>query len=428
MPRFWKVITLVVAAFLYGATVYRALTLAVTVDEAYTYTQFVSRPLLAAAADYDANNHVLYTLLAKTATTAFGPSDLTLRLPALAGAALFHVSLYRLLLGLAGPGWWLPLAFFTLGLSLLLDPPSGWGRRLAGIALGLCAAANFTFLFPVFGLLAGLLWLERRQGLFAACWAAGAGGALLAVPLWHAQREHFYFGGDSLLTSLGTLMGGSLTRNLGERGGPVQPAMAIMVLTLAAAVVAGVVLRERYWPLFLLASSIAPSVLLLVASHTALGLAYPHGRTGIAWLLLAGLSLTALAARFRPALWLGAPTAIVALYFYWQTGSTSSTMEWQWDAGKRAIAERIAARPRAKGQKVRVAASSPMFHTLNYYRRIGGWDWMEDVKGDADILQGHFDYYVLFGADRRWAERQGMTVLYEHRAAGSILAKKAAGE
>lgn len=453
MPRPAKVITFVLAAFLYGEAVYRAVTLSVTIDEAYTYTQFVSRPLPAAAIDYDANNHVLYTLLAKATTSAFAPSDLTLRLPALAGAALFYASLYRLLAGLAGPGWWLPLAFafiggntfladllplargyglalafFTLALSLLLDPPSSRDRRLVGIALGLSVAANLTFLFPAAGLLVGLIWLERRQGLIATAWAAGTSGALLAIPLWHAKREHFYFGADSLLTSLGTLMGGSLTRNLGERGGPVEPAMAIMVVTLAAAVVVGSALRERSRALFLLASSIAGGVLLLVSGHYTVGLVYPHGRTGIAWLLLAGLSLTALGARFPPALWLAAPLAITALFYYQQAWSTATTIEWAWDAGTRAICERIAGQPRASGQTIRIAASPLMSHTINYYRRTRGWEWMEDVKADADIKHGHFDYYVLLDADRLWAQTQGMTVLYEHRAAGSILAKKAAGE
>ena len=453
MPRFWKLITLAVAAFLYGAAVYRAATLSVTIDEAYTYTQFVSRPLLAGAADYDANNHVLYTLLAKAAIAVFGPSDLTLRLPALAGAALFYASLYRLLLGLAGPGWWLPLAFafiggntfladllplargyglalafFTLGLSLLLDPPSSRSRRLVGIALGLCMAANLTFLFPAAGLLAGLIWLERKQGLIATAWAAGTSGVLLAMPLWQAKREHFYFGADSLLTSLGTLMGGSIMRNLGERGGQVQPAMAIMAVALAAAVVAGFVLRERSRALFLLASSIAGGLLLLVAGHYAAGLVYPHGRTGIVWILLAGLSLAAIGARFRPALWLAAPIAIAALFYYQRAWSTATTIEWAWDAGTRAICERIAAQPRANGQTIRIAASPLMSHTINYYRRTRGWEWMEDVKADADIRNGHFDFYVLLDADRLWAQTQGMTVLYEHRAAGSILAKKADGE
>ncbi len=453
MPRFWKMLTLVLAAVLFSAAVYRAATLSVTIDEAYTYTQFVSRPLLEAAVDYDANNHVLYTLLAKASTAVFGPSDPALRLPALAGAAMFYLSLYRLLLALVGSGWWLPLAFasiggntflvdllplargyglamafFTLGLSLLLDPPTGWGRRLAGIALGFCVAANLTFLFPVAGVLAGLIWLERRPGIIAACWAAGAGGVLLVVPLWHAKREHFYFGGDSLLTSLGTLMGGSLTRNLREREGPVQPAMAIMTLALAAAMVAGTALRERSRALFLLSSSIASGVLLLVIGHFAAGLVYPYGRTGIAWILLAGLSLAAIGARFRPALWLAAPVAIIALFYYQRAWSTATTIEWAWDAGTRAICERIAAQPRANGQTIRIAASAPMSHTINYYRRTRGWEWMEDVKADGDIQHGNFDYYVLLDADRRWAETQGMTVLYEHRAAGSILAKKAAGE
>ena len=95
-----KAITLALAAFLFGSTVYRAVTLSVTVDEAYTYTQFVLPPALAGAGEYDANNHVLHTLLVKLSTRALGASDVTLRLPALAGAALFFTALYRMLVHL----------------------------------------------------------------------------------------------------------------------------------------------------------------------------------------------------------------------------------------------------------------------------------------------------------------------------------------
>ena len=442
-----KAITLALAAFLFGSTVYRAVTLSVTVDEAYTYTQFVLPPALAGAGEYDANNHVLHTLLVKLSTRALGASDVTLRLPALAGAALFFTALYRMLVQLAGPGsWWLPLGYalaggntligdllplargyglalglFTLGLSLLLDDERR-RRQWAGVALGLSVAANLTLAFPVCGLLAGVLWLDRRAGIGTAAIAAGSAAALLAVPMRNAMGATFYFGADSLLVSLRSLVGGSLTRNLSEAGGPVPAGIAAMAAVLIATVVIGVWRGRNDRALFLMAASIGMGLALVAAAHYGAGFPYPHGRTGLAWILLTAVALAGLAVRFRAVAVLAAPVGLAALFCYGQAWSTAATIAWEWDAGTRSIAEVIAARTRPPGRGVvRVGSSGPMSHTLNYYRVTRGWDWMADVTRD-DIRQGRYDYYAVFGDDRAWVESQAMTVLYEHPVARSILA------
>ena len=445
LPLACRALSLVLLGLLFGVTVYRAVTQSITIDEAYTASQFVWRPLGAMAAEYDANNHVLYTLLAKL-TTAWGTTDLTLRLPALVGAALFFAALYRLLGQLAGGGpspWWMPmgaaligantyildmlplargyglaLGLFTLGLSLLLD--KAWS--MAGLALGLAVTANLTLLMPVAGLLAGAVWLDRRAAAGSALTAALTAAALLAAPLWHAGREHFYFGTDSPVTSLASLMGGSLTHDWSERGGPVPGGAIVAALLLAAAVAAGFGAREAGRPLFLLASTISIGALLLAAAHYLTGLPYPYGRTGLYWILLIGAGLVGLAARFRIAAWIGAPVVLAAVWFYAAAWSTEFTTDWVYDAGTRAIAERIAARPRPNAQPVRVGASAPLSFSLNYYRLTRGWTWMAEVTRD-DVRQGAYDYYAVYGPDREWAEEsQHMTVLYRHKAAGSILA------
>lgn len=450
MPRPWPIVACIPLSILFGAAVYRAATLSITVDEAYTYTQFVSRPIPAVLAEYDANNHILYTLLAKLTTSVFGAGDLALRLPALSGAALFLAALYRLLRQLAGATLWLPLGvvligantyvadllplargyglalgLFTLGLSLLLDGEAeDASPRMAGLALGLAVTANLTFLFPVAGLVAGMIWLDRRAGLGAGAAALGIAALLLAAPLWNAGREHFYFGADTWVDSAGSLMGGSLTHDWSERGGPVPAGSVILAAVLATTVAAGWMLRVQSRPLWLLGCSIAMSSLLLAAGHAAAGLPYPYGRTGIYWLLLCGAGLVALAARFRSAALACLAITLAASYFYARAWSTGATIEWVWDSGTRAIAEMVAAQPRSPdGRRVRIGVSGPVSHTLNYYRRTRGWTWLEDVKQD-DFRQGEYDFYVLFEGDREWAAAQHLTVLYEHPIAHSFLAAR----
>jgi len=312
----------------------------------------------------------------------------------------------------------LALALFTLALSLLLDEEAP-SPRLAGASLGLSVAANLTFLFPAAGLLLGIAWLDRRRAVAPMAWAAGVASVLWAVPLLHASRGDFYYGVDSLFRSAVSLMGVSLERNGSEE----SLAVKVGIGTMLAAFIATAVCARQSRSLFLLGSSIVGGLSFLLAGHYAAGVLYPYGRTGIAWLLLCGLSIAALAGRFRGVRLGGAPIAFAALYFYARAWSTEATVDWDWDAGARTIAERIAAQPRPAGRKVLVAASGHMPHTLNYYRRIHGWTWLEDIKLGG-VRQGNFDYYVLGEEDRQWAEAEHMAILYEHPAARSILATR----
>src|SRR4029453_17802419 len=56
------------------------------------YHDFVSGSWHQALTFYNANNHVLFTLLAKVSIALLGVSELTLRLPTLLGAALYLTS------------------------------------------------------------------------------------------------------------------------------------------------------------------------------------------------------------------------------------------------------------------------------------------------------------------------------------------------
>jgi hypothetical protein len=69
--------------------VYRAYTQCITIDEAFSYRMFVRAPFRDMLKRYDANNHVVNTLLEKATTRLFGASEFTLRIPSLLGGALF---------------------------------------------------------------------------------------------------------------------------------------------------------------------------------------------------------------------------------------------------------------------------------------------------------------------------------------------------
>ena len=62
---------------------YRAVHQSIVIDEAFTFNRFVKGPWSSISAEYHANNHVLYSILAKLSVGVFGLSEFTLRLPSL---------------------------------------------------------------------------------------------------------------------------------------------------------------------------------------------------------------------------------------------------------------------------------------------------------------------------------------------------------
>jgi hypothetical protein len=158
---------------------YRAATQSITHDEALTYANYLVLPFSQLFNYYDANHHFLNTVLMHFSTSVFGFSEWSMRLPALAGAALYFAGVYRLVCHLFGERWLqLPaVALLTLnplvldflvaarGYSLALGlwfwalatllpyleaPKSGTPRHLveSGVALALSVTANLVFLVP----------------------------------------------------------------------------------------------------------------------------------------------------------------------------------------------------------------------------------------------------------------------------------------
>ena len=74
-------LSLILLACLFAANIYKAWTLGITIDEAFTYLNYVSGPFSAVFTEPGYNNHALNTLLCKLSVAVFGLSEFTLRLP-----------------------------------------------------------------------------------------------------------------------------------------------------------------------------------------------------------------------------------------------------------------------------------------------------------------------------------------------------------
>lgn len=233
---------------------YRATTQSITHDEAVTYQRYVAGPLYKLVSSTDANNHVLNSFLCRLTVGIAGPSELTMRLPSLAGGLLFLIMLTRIGMRAWGPsfttlvailvvalnpfvmdylsiarGYSLALAFWTAGLDCLLAAsamPAESDERQTRVrwmsrCLALSTLANLTFVIAAAGLFGAWTLLERRRHVdidfrvFARRLfddAVRPGLIVLAVlawPLVKLRPSHFYFGAQTFAESLRSIVSAS---------------------------------------------------------------------------------------------------------------------------------------------------------------------------------------------------------------------------
>ena len=233
-----------ILVFAFGFSLVRASVQSISHDEALTYLWFLQggpTNLL----HYDANNHILFTFLAKPFVKLLGPSELTLRAASLLGAAFylsFAFLLSRRLFGesflfvacaavlalnplvmdfeSAARGYGLGLAFLLGAMHFLagcvprgtFDPVAPEWRRdcaTASVLLGLSFAANFTNVISAASLLAAFavsvlpLAAMRASGnrnllRGFVLWAVSPGVVVAAFPTWpyliQARPRNFYLG------------------------------------------------------------------------------------------------------------------------------------------------------------------------------------------------------------------------------------------
>ena len=255
-PSRYAVTGIALIACVLGVNIYRAVHQSITADEAFTYDLYIVTPFDWFLTIYNANNHILHTLLCRLSVQALGLSELTFRLPSLLGGLLYLIFVYKLcrrlfktfwifLLAMAAftlnpfimdylsaaRGYGMALGLFTGALYLVirfLDHPwdAAKGKRITGAAilLGLSIAANLVFLFPATAL-AGTLtvllladrrrtngWIERFLWIADRVWLRMAAPALIliAIPLAHAHRSDFLFGTASLREMARSLVARSL--------------------------------------------------------------------------------------------------------------------------------------------------------------------------------------------------------------------------
>ncbi|MCU1261637.1 MAG: hypothetical protein JWO80_4522 [Bryobacterales bacterium] len=463
-----ELLGLTLLALVFALNVYRAAVQSCTIDEAFTYNEFASKPIAQILTlPYDANNQVLHTILCRWVMKFFGVSELSLRIPSLLGGLLFLTMCYRLCRLYFGNGWLFLVTFsalalnpFTLdylsvargyglaaGLLLvaidqlsrhLLEPE--WnGRRLtrASFALGLSVAANLTFAVPALAMALVFLHLEMWERRRLRFWnavnqfilpGAVAAAVILLLPLIRATRDNFYFGSPTIQESVLSLATPALFHHqtaLAAFGAWLLPALPAL-LAIAAIMVLGSLLKggtfPRKMPLLMTGGTLALSFAILAGAHWATGMLYPHSRTGLYLVVLFTLaSGSAVLLWGTPVRVAAAAVAAPVLILFAAQLTTGPYNMWVFDSGTKAIVNLIRSDMGTGTGNVHVSTSQFLQPSLNFYRRRYHLDRLMRLHGDA--IDRPADYYILLPEDSAVIAARHLTVVYRDPVSTQILAK-----
>ena len=442
-------------AVLAAVNVLRAMTLPVTLGEAWNYDRFIAPGWHDALLKFDINNHVLNTLLSRTSSAHFHLTELSLRLPSLLFGMLYLWVVYRVARRFgSGPVFLMVVALLTLnpmvldgmseargygmGLALLMwamELMVEWAEgvsagklksgklksgkfNLAAVFLGLSVVASLAFVVPAVALgVVFLAWsngwggVNQRQGQGIGFGLAAflTAFVFLVIPIDHIEPGTFLEGATSLRQTLNSMTISSLGTSLSIVAATVRAGMAL--LAMAGAVAAGVMWRRRAGGLVVLSGgTLALSLVILLAAHRWVHSRFPEG--GSVYLIpLCTLLVTALILKWKH--------KAVQIAFYvvgvLLIGRYVSEVDFHGYgagrefAGGRALAKAL--RADAGTRAVRIGVSEGAEPIVNYYRtrlRQGNWERIERKP-----LAGIYEYYVLAGADRALVEQRHLHVLYQ---------------
>jgi hypothetical protein len=461
------VVLALLAVFALAWAVARALVQSIVGDEGLTYLFFV-RPAWPAYWEPGANNHVLNSMGMRGLITLFGLHHLTVRGPALAGAAIYIASAYALC-RMVSDDWKIRLPLFIclvynpfvfdffvaargygLASALLLaaitlaawslrsSPPRRVVRTCAAASamIGLSFMANFSFAFADAAVMLMIaMWamlgapsLSRR--ILAASTAPGlAVAAILAsYTLAHWPKGQLYEGATSIGEMLGTASEASLYRLNPMLVNPllmagferIKPFLIPMVLMLAAARLAMSVRQWKSWELRLAAVA-AGAIVLTVAGHwfafREFGLLMPRHRTALFLVPLFSIAAGAAAAISPPSTagkvarrGLILALAVLAGYFVLCL-RLQYFKEWSYIAeAKQAYA--VAAYYNHTRCVRNVSAAWYYDSALDFYRAYSGRERMSPFTNEHPAAPGKQLYVFNYAFERKLLDSLHLTLVY----------------
>jgi hypothetical protein len=440
----------------------RACVQSITIDEADTYLFWVARhnPSHWEAAS---NNHVLNSLLMRLSTSVFGVSHLSVRAPALLGAALYIFAAYLLARKLAprlqvqwpvfvclvynpfifdhlvaARGYALALGFLMCAFAIAAyTRPDTAACALCSICAALSFAANFSFAFvDAFALLAILIWAcartqasQTRVRLLGACVLPGLLVSLfLSVPaVAHWPRGELNYGAHSLREMFTTVARSSLYRLNPQIVNPLLYRVLDHVkrFLLPALLLLAAWQWVRWRPavsgalLGILAATVGAHWLLLKL----FGVPLPMDRTAI-WIVPLCILAIGAAAPGRRAL----TVMLYAASFYFVLCLRLNYFkEWDWDADVNRIYPVLAWYNHTYGERD-VVSNWQYGAALNFYRLQSGGESFGEIESPIPIPTGRSVYVLNYPFDEDFIKQQHLRVVYHAPNTDAVVAVRPEAE
>lgn len=444
-------LALIVILLRFAFCTYRAATQSITHDEAFTYLRFVSGDWSNSYQAYDANNHILYTILARISVWCLGNSEFSLRLPSLIAGLALSVGVYFVLRPIRSQAI-RSIAFLAILLHpLLLDfsvAARGYGLSLAllvwasyftwnsryviaGILLGLTTAANLTAAFPAIAMIlaAGVISLRVQVGAKMAFASLISFLTLCYLPLQSASPANFYVGLQTLTESVFNLVLLSIRTNFARAGMFGTEAAAKLIQQLVLPFVIGAMFlamrSTRTLQKWLAPLTLCLSIFGLVAAHQLFAVLYPADRTGL-WLIPLFFIAWAFSVdeeRLSSIRLIHAALAIAILIQFGTQIQTRYFVIWAFDQHTSEVAEWLKKKTENRPQgSVSVSTSMARHPAMEYYRMQLPIPALQPIKRQAEApLSGH-DYYVLSFPDSTKPQVKRLRALQADMQVGDVFA------
>jgi uncharacterized membrane protein len=441
-----------------GVCAYRAATQSFVGDEAFTFNQFIAGSWRDLYFQYDANNHLLFSILSKLSMAIFGDSEFALRLPSVIAGFFLMLGVWLILESVDSRAvrW---VAFAAIGLHPLMLDFSAAARgyslamaflvwalyagmtqrfRRAALLLGLAVSANFSAAVPALGLLVACFLLGDGASVQRLRRTLGM-GVLAAVPVLivcagtlRLMRGYFFYAGiPGLLDSIHNLVYDSILAS--PRVGLFGTWAAADLLTfrvlpailLFLAIGSVFAWRSGKRKELVPAVTFGAAVVGMISAHYLVGMNYPIDRTGLIVMVFFGIVWAFAAGSanrlFRTVnLLLGASLALqFATQFH-----TSYFQIWWYDRSIKEIARDIEKESRDKPPgSVSIGASWIHQSALEYYRVHDRFAALKPVqRREVTSVTGQ-DFYVLDRQDKNFDAVHNHAVLLSDPYAGVVLAK-----
>lgn len=438
-----NLILLFLGATLLTFAIWRADSIAITHDEAYTYKHYMQRPLLKIMSYRGPaipNNHLLNTILAKYSVKIFGLSHFNMRIPNLLFCAVFLWYAGLLAKKLETPfaqvlGFivltthifffdFFPLARgYGMGIALLtasiyhfyMFRKLGNGKHCYRtlIYAALAVYANFTFLYPYLALLVCMnlggiadgikgskaWWLINRPILVVSSILA----LFIFKPLLTISKQLFGGMANFWDDTARTLLWEMMYTNNQHLLNTIALILSLSIVAGFAALISDAFIWPRYKKFFYHEILIWMSITVLgqIVQHHLLGTQYLQGRTALLYAPMYIVFLVFLIDRLSELKSLVITkhailsfASIILIVNFFTNANTKSTLEWKYDQHSDEVLADIQNNlPNVQTEAISIGVSWVYEPALNFYRESDEAQWLKPINRDA-VVDKH-PFYLL---------------------------------